>query len=107
MHRRNICHRDLCLRNMVPSYKDNAVVIADVGLAASVALFCLQRRRCAVRQKLFVQRRICWSLGVVIAALHVGQHLLTKAQDADQLQAYIDLSGPAENTWPTVTEMRL
>jgi len=103
MHRRNICHRDLCLRNMVLSYKDNAVVIAD--LASPRLLLCsacnADDAPCA-RNYLFSGEYVG-----VWAALHVCQHLLTKAQDADQLQAYIDLLGPAENTWPTVTEMRL
>ena len=104
MRRHNVCHRDLWLPIMLLNFKDNTVGVADFGLTRN----CFPMEAPTTWQPTAPQRSAdLWTLGVVIAALHVGQRLLTKAQDADQLQAYIDLLGPAENTWPTVTEMRL
>ena len=43
MHTHNVCHRDLSLTNLLVSFRDNVVQIADLGLAACAASFALER----------------------------------------------------------------
>ena len=116
MHRHNVCHLDLCLPNMLLSFNDNTVVIADLGLAACASSFALERSVTQMAGRapevLFshsggdyvaaLTAPQCsvdlWSLGVVVAALQVGQHLFAKENVADQLQACVDFLGPPEDT---------
>ena len=43
LHAHDVCHRDLCFANLLLSFRDNIVQIADLGLAACAASFTLER----------------------------------------------------------------
>ena len=43
LHAHDVCHRDLCFANLLLSFRDNIVQIADLGLAACAASFTRER----------------------------------------------------------------
>ena len=121
MHTHNVCHRDLSLTNLLVSFRDNVVQIADLGLAACAASFALERNVTQLpsrapevllsydeeedkeAQSVFLfspQLSVdLWSAGTVVGALHVGQQLFNEQQERRQLQAMIDFIGPPQEAW--------
>ena len=48
-----------------------------------------------------------WSLGTLVAALHVGRQLFEGQDELTQLQAVIDFLGPPLDVWPGCADLRL
>ena len=48
-----------------------------------------------------------WSLGTLVAALHVGRQLFEGHDELTQLQAVIDLLGPPLDVWPGCADLHL
>lgn len=124
LHAHDVCHRDLCLANLLLSFRDNIVQIADLGLAACAASFTLERNvaQLAARSRSSFSHRGAegpallthpqlsvdlWSSGTVVAALHVGRQLFEGHDELTQLQAVIDLLGPPLDVWPGCVELDL
>ncbi len=117
LHTYGVCHRDLTLTNLLLSFRDNVVQIADLGLASCAASFVLERNVTQLPARapevLFSQGGVdaavladpqlsvdLWSAGTVVAALHVGRQLFDGQEELSQLQAIIDFIGPPLETWP-------
>ena len=96
LHAHDVCHRDLCLANLLLSFRDNIVQIADLGLAACAAPFTFERNvaQLAARSRSSFPHRgpegpallthpqlsaDLWSSGTVVAAVHVGRQLFEGA----------------------------
>ena len=123
MHTHNVCHRDLSLTNLLLSFRDNVVQIADLGLAACAASFALERNVTQLPSRapevllsydeeeevdkeaqpfFLISPQLSvdlWSAGTVVGALHVGQQLFNEQQGRRQLQAMIDFIGPPQEAW--------
>ena len=125
LHAHGVCHRDLCFANLLLSFRDNIVQIADLGLAACVASFALERNVTQLPARapevLFSHHGgedavvlthpqlsvDLWSSGTVVAALHVGRQLFEGHDELTQLQAVIDFLGPPLDVWPGCDDLHL
>lgn len=126
LHRHGICHRDVCLSNLLVSFRDNVVQVCDLGLAACAASFTLERNvtqmqarapevllaqgpgvRTSVGLSAPLSSVDLWSAGTVLAALHFGAELFGKATTyIEQLQAMVDFLGPPLPAWPEAAKLK-
>ncbi len=124
LHRHSVCHRDLCLSNLLLSFRDNCVEIADLGLAANASSFTLERNVTQMtgrapevllshdsdEESSTLPAPSCtidlWSAGAIVVALYVGQHLFDKEDVVGQLQAHVDFLGSPAVSWRGVVELR-
>ena len=125
LHAHGVCHRDLCMPNMLLSYQENTIQIADLGMAASAASFTLERNvsQMHVRAPEVLLSRSqggasaslpaalstldLWSAGIVVAALHFGKFLFQHETPIGQIQAMVDFLGHPLPDWPGVRDLRL
>ena len=114
MHSHGICHRDITMPNLLVSFSDNVIQIADLGLSACAASFTLERNVTQITGRApeilalhnfpsaLTARQgsmDIWGAGVICGALHFACHLFWKPEDKalQILQAMIDFLGPPQD----------
>ena len=127
LHSHNVCHRDLVMPNMLLSFGDGRLKIADLGLAGCAASFTLERnvtqRPGRAPEVLFSHADgdgragvsvltasagavDLWSAGTVCAALFFARNLFNQTDEKVQLQTMVDFLGPPAGPWPAVASLR-
>ena len=82
MHRRNVCHRDIKLENLIYDEKTRALKIIDFGFASSakehLAMFCGTPNyispEMALNQKYNGKKSDVWAAGIVAYTLLTGHY---------------------------------
>ena len=115
LHRHGICHRDISMQNLLLSFSDNVIQIADMGLSGCAASFTLERRVTQITYRapevLAVHRfpsaltarqdsMDMWGAGVICSALHVACHMFCDSSENGPLQilqAVINVLGPPKD----------
>ena len=121
LHRSNIAHRDLTMRNVLLDIDSDACKIADFGLSVAASSFVLER---SVTASWYRPPEAClgivdlggpqtsldmWSYGALVSALWTGTHLFgTKRAEHPEndeigvLQKIVGLLGSPLGAWPEV-----